>query len=732
MRIQLLLTLFLVLSPPLWAEGVFPSHMDSDSLNVRLICRWPYGPSYAVAADTLRELLFLGSGGGIYVLDISDPANPIRISQIPTPGRVEDIVYQDNFLYIADYSEGLRIISVADAINPYETGSVYAIRASAVAVDGAYAYLADQRIIRVVSVSDPTNPEEVAQINLGMTCYGLETQGSYLYQATTGGLVILSIADPQNPFQVGRFDPPTAGSAMDVAVRGDYAYLAVYSGSSWVVLISDPENPVGVTSFQGWVQNITLRGMYAYCVNWIGSFITIVSIEDPNNPNEIVDFHTPGTAYQLTVRDSIAFIADGPRGLTVFSVSDPEYPVEIGYYKTPDTASEITIIDSLAYIADGSAGLLILSISDPRNPVMIGSLTTPYPVDNVAVEGNYAFLGQSPYGGPYGIRIVSIADPETPEEVSFFQTPGSVTDLVTNGSNLLATLGGIGLKIISVVDPVNPVEIGSYSTPGSAFGVDVRESYAYVTAWLAGLRVISISDPTHPEEVGFYDDDREHEHIDVNGDYAYVTLGGEYYRGLRIYSITDPSNPSLIGYANPHGTEGKVTAGNDNAYIASGVAGLRVMDIGDPNNPWEAGHYNTSGQVCDPEIAGTYVYVANGELGILVIEYLGTTSIEDSDIWISFLPKSFELSQNYPNPFNPSTNIKYSVPVGESLPIHLDIFDLRGRFVRNLVKKEENPGHYTVNWDGRDERGQEVNSGTYLYRIKVGDFSSTKKMTILR
>jgi hypothetical protein len=96
------------------------------------------------------------------------------------------------------------------------------------------------------------------------------------------------------------------------------------------------------------------------------------------------------------------------------------------------------------------------------------------------------------------------------------------------------------------------------------------------------------------------------------------------------------------------------------------------------------------------------------------------------------VPKSISLSQNYPNPFNPSTTIDYSVPSGESLPIQLEIYDLRGRHIRNLVNEKKQPGHYSVHWDGKDEKGQEVNSGTYLYKITVGDISTTKKMTILR
>lgn len=52
-----------------------------DSLNVRFVGNWPFGPSEAVAYDLIRNLVFCGSGGGVYVLDVSNPATPQKISE---------------------------------------------------------------------------------------------------------------------------------------------------------------------------------------------------------------------------------------------------------------------------------------------------------------------------------------------------------------------------------------------------------------------------------------------------------------------------------------------------------------------------------------------------------------------------------------------------------------------------------------------------------------------------
>ena len=60
-----------------------------DSLNCRLVGNWPFGPSSAIALDSARALAFVGSGGGVYVLDVSNPAQPVKLSEVHTQGMVK-------------------------------------------------------------------------------------------------------------------------------------------------------------------------------------------------------------------------------------------------------------------------------------------------------------------------------------------------------------------------------------------------------------------------------------------------------------------------------------------------------------------------------------------------------------------------------------------------------------------------------------------------------------------
>ncbi|MDZ7362986.1 MAG: SBBP repeat-containing protein [candidate division KSB1 bacterium] len=93
-------------------------------------------------------------------------------------------------------------------------------------------------------------------------------------------------------------------------------------------------------------------------------------------------------------------------------------------------------------------------------------------------------------------------------------------------------------------------------------------------------------------------------------------------------------------------------------------------------------------------------------------------------------PTSFELGANLPNPFNPSTVITYALP--RAVDVKLEIFDLLGRRVRTLVDQRQPAGRYAITWDGRNEKGEVVTSGVYLYQLHAGNFVQTRRMALVR
>jgi hypothetical protein len=94
------------------------------------------------------------------------------------------------------------------------------------------------------------------------------------------------------------------------------------------------------------------------------------------------------------------------------------------------------------------------------------------------------------------------------------------------------------------------------------------------------------------------------------------------------------------------------------------------------------------------------------------------------------VPVEHSLSQNYPNPFNPSTKI--TVTVAKRDQVRLIVYNIIGQEVVRLMDGQHNTGTYEVTWNGKNYFGQMVASGLYIYRLEIGNFSSTKKMLLTK
>jgi hypothetical protein len=118
-----------------------------------------------------------------------------------------------------------------------------------------------------------------------------------------------------------------------------------------------------------------------------------------------------------------------------------------------------------------------------------------------------------------------------------------------------------------------------------------------------------------------------------------------------------------------------------------------------------------------------------------VIEWLESTEVGidcgcEVPLTGPVLPGAVVLRQNYPNPFNPSTTIAFSI--SERSNVELSIYDLRGRRIRTLIRGEISPGDHTVVWDGTDERGGRIGSGSYFYRITTNGVVVTRRMVVVK
>jgi len=106
---------------------------------------------------------------------------------------------------------------------------------------------------------------------------------------------------------------------------------------------------------------------------------------------------------------------------------------------------------------------------------------------------------------------------------------------------------------------------------------------------------------------------------------------------------------------------------------------------------------------------------------VIMLFAVNTTAAGDDNV----VPAEFSLGQNYPNPFNPETTIGYSLP--ERSNVTIEIFNIKGQKMLKIIKAQESAGNHEITI-----KADSWASGTYFYRVSTENFSSTKKMLLLK
>ncbi|MDZ7797849.1 MAG: T9SS type A sorting domain-containing protein [Candidatus Marinimicrobia bacterium] len=179
------------------------------------------------------------------------------------------------------------------------------------------------------------------------------------------------------------------------------------------------------------------------------------------------------------------------------------------------------------------------------------------------------------------------------------------------------------------------------------------------------------------------------------------------------------------------GTNGDATAGDTIytiTYFLSPDSGHTVGQEckfginGGDNEGGEGGYGNNHIVNVNDSQDESYLYIAFGSINpVYYSDWTYTPGVAVSDV----IPSEFELSQNYPNPFNPVTIIAYKLP--ENAGVQMNVYDMSGRKVRTLVNEYANAGSYEVHFDASD-----LPSGVYFYRLSAGNYSTVRKMVLMK
>ena len=692
--------------------------------------RFYYTPDYAMGlAVSGRYAYVTASSHGLRIIDISSPTSPSEAGYCDTPGNAIEVAVAGNYAYVADATSGLRIINVSNPLNPTEAGSVPNTGyVTSVCVAGNYAYLADWNLgLRVIDVSNPSSPTEVGSLP-GFRNF-VTVSGQYVYATTGSNMTVIDVSTKTAPTETGSFSFSGNGNG-GIAVSGNEAYIADETAGFITVDVSNPAAPVQSGSWFApyRTQNVNVSDNYAYAVD--GNNLHILDISNPFAPSEVGQ-RKIGTAKEVAVSGTTAYVAAGTFGMRILDVSVPSAPVELGYYLTPGDASGIAVEGSHAYVADGYSGLRIFDVSQSSTPVPIGYVNTPGTAVAVKLAGNYAYVADS----DSGFEVIDISNPSSPTLVGSHSTGCAANDIEISGHFAYVANGAYfstctELQVFDIANPAIPAFVTSAELTSYAAGIKIIGSQAYIAMTNTGLSILDISNPAAPSETGYYQHQPGGFAVDAVGPYVYVA---QYNEGLFIYRNTSiVASPILLSPIN--GAVKQVISPSLTWASYAGAASYRVQVSTTPGFGSvlidDSTLTATSTSVGPLSSSTTYYWRVNARTAsttspwsnVLSFNTQFVTSAEGNG---STTPVQFALEQNYPNPFNPSTTIRYALP--QRSEVTLAVYNTLGQRVALLARGGQEMGRYEVKFDGSG-----LASGVYFYRIEAGPFVMTRKILLLR
>ncbi len=720
MRQNKLLTFFLTFFFPL----LLGAQDYYDSENVKLLSRLPAGPTRAVAIG-YNELYF-GKGALLEVLTKTDTAFNV-IGEFTAHGTINDISMVGNYVFLASGTFGLEIVNVTDTHHPSLEGYVR-MDDEAVAVFATDVYttspvvfvLTDHSGVFVYDASTPSNPQLLSTFETsgtGKDLYG-DKDNLKLYVAEYNkGFEILSISDPKQLTRLGSYN--TTGLSYGITVSDNVAYVADYQKG---LVLFNVANPAAITKIVGF----QTRGA-AYDVVYVpdtkfayvalgAEGIVGIDVTEASYP-AYYSFSHAGNALNLAVCDTLLFVANGTGGLEIVKATKTEMD---SCYNVPAEGNAIGLYlegDKL-HVAKGFGGYEAVDVSDYTAPVPLGfyNIEKPEYSKNVAVLDTIAFVAN----GTGGVLELSIAQPELPKLINKIElSSGTAFGVFIENNKLYVAAGNGGVKIYSLENLNHPTEVASFGTAYSATNIFVRDTIAYISDYLDGLALYNVAEGSIGVKLSQTDVPVNGLDIYVQGDTAYVAGS---VSGARIIDVSDPHAARQVAYIRPE--EFSVTRGifvdDSLMYLADAETGLHVIKLAEV--PSIVGHFQTGGSARDVIVRDGIIYLADDNDGIYLLKYEKTTAVEKESVGKEL---NFVLKQNYPNPFNPTTQIEFSL--SKTSNVFLDVFDVTGKKVKELLNKRLSSGNYKVQFNAEG-----LSSGVYFYRLRTGGVSSIKKMLLMK
>ena len=740
----------------------------------------------AGATSTWRDLKTHGyycyvtneTGGGMDIISLEDPFNPYKVGEYTaTFTTAHNLFISDGFAYIfgsnADEG-GCRILSLDNPINPVEVGSWEDdyFHDGFVKNDTLYGCGIYNGTLYIIDVSIKSNPINLVEHNYSnYGCHAVWVTDDSKYVVTgdeeAGGYVyIFDIQDFDNINLVSTWYPDEVDaedkSVHNVLIKGDLLYISYYVYGTRILDISDPYNPTEV-GYYDWYPGQS--GLYSG--NWGTYPLTenglIYSTDYSGNGFFIMSYPFMGEINFEELNDTENNI--DPLSFNVTINESPDFSVDYSSFKLY-WGIDGMITDSASLTSAGNS--------------YVGSLTPSG--ENGIMHYYMAFNTQNgervtkPYGAPFSSYKFNIGiDNVSPEVELITQVedqfyPSGSFDVISIASDNIG-INSVELfwqagdnQIQSIVceeshdQDLGAVYVGSISYNGIAPGTAIRY-------WAVATDASSQSNQSQSDENHFYISDEyalgNFENESSMDAWDLRDWGRQYVNHIIKWAINDspnglyspnaynacyliePINLTYFTKAYIKFKSGELLRPGDYGYVqvkrGDSPNWTNIMTVSSWNNQEMFERYiNLNSYLNEEELyfrllmtsdlsdesQGWYV----DDINLVLNQDMPPNVNTDSNI--NNIPNKLTLNPSYPNPFNPNTKISFDLP--KSSKVKLQIVDINGRGIANLLSNSLDSGTYNINGNGTSDSGVNMSSGIYFIILNVDGSILTQKLSLIR
>jgi hypothetical protein len=385
-------------------SGTLAFIADSDTLEIIDISN-PLNPSFVSSYDipgVVNDVEIVGNNAyvahsfGLYILDVSDLQNIYAYAAHDTATSAWELIVSGSGIYLA-LGSSFQILDSTVSLSKIgaitDTGNVIA----AAMTDNQYIYLAEaDEGIRVVDVADPANPFSIAHVETPGFVWDIAVHEKLLLAADDSeGLHVYDITNPVLPVYTGTYDTP--GFARGVAARNNLAYVGDEISGFQVINISDPANPslTGSASTSE-SYNIALKDDYAFVAD--SSQLRVVDISNPASPGIVHSVSMTGVR-GMYISGNLAFgsSTEAFPGLYIVNILDPLSAYTLSYTDI-GTSYGAAVLGKHVFVANASAGIAILDITNPSSPQPVETVSIPGAAREILIRGSYAYISSTTAG----------------------------------------------------------------------------------------------------------------------------------------------------------------------------------------------------------------------------------------------------------------------------------------------------------------------------------------------